>query len=108
MHKCNQFHLIKIGMRGGKFENFETFNLLQSKVASSNCEEGEDTDLKVDWFDLISKHEPDKIPMTMLLYQSGCFTLKQTGKHRAKLVIPNDEIGMSLVQLSNKMRYANH
>ncbi|MBQ8708573.1 MAG: AAA family ATPase [Succinivibrionaceae bacterium] len=91
-----------------QYENFETFNLLQSKVASSNCEEGEDTDLKVDWFDLISKHEPDKIPMNMLLYQSGCFTLKQTGKHRAKLVIPNDEIGMSLVQLSNKMRYANH
>ena len=24
MHKYNQFHLIKIGMGGGKLENFET------------------------------------------------------------------------------------
>ena len=81
-------------------ENLELFNILRSKVASQNIEVEEDEDLWVDRDELMAKSEPDQIPIRMLLYQSGCFTLKGVDRYLAKLVIPNDEVGESMIRLA--------
>ena len=81
-------------------DNLELFNILRSKVASQNIEVEEDEDLWVDRDELMAKSEPDQIPIRMLLYQSGCFTLKGVDRYLAKLVIPNDEVGESMIRLA--------
>ena len=81
-------------------ENLELFSMLRSKVANPNREDDEDDDLWVDRDELMAKSEPDQIPMKMLLYQSGCFTLKGIDSQIADLVIPNDEVGESMIQLA--------
>ena len=79
--------------------NLELFSMLRDKVSNPDGER-----ISVNRDTLLAKSEPDQIPMHLLLYQAGCFTLKQTGKHRAKLVIPNDEIAESMIQLSLDMQ----
>ena len=91
--------------------NLKIFNLLLSKALNQNCD---DSDERISLFGLcgdtalIGEYAimsmPDKIPMNLLLYQTGCLTLKQTGKHRAKLVIPNDEVVESMILLSLDIR----
>ena len=49
---------------------------------------------------LLSKSAPDQIPMEMLLYQTGYFTLRMDSPEMAKLAIPNDEVSESLIKLS--------
>ena len=79
--------------------NLEIFNLLRNKVSDPDDER-----ISVNRDTILAKSEPDQIPMHLLLYQAGYFALKQTGKHRAKLVIPNDEIAESIIQLSLDMQ----
>ena len=81
-------------------DNLEIFNMLRSKVVSQNPETDEDEDLWVDRDELMSKSEPDQIPMKMLLCQAGCFTLKGIDRLLAELVIPNDEVAESMIQLA--------
>ncbi len=49
---------------------------------------------------LLSKSEPDQIPIEMLLYQTGYFTLRTDSPEMAKLAIPNDEVSESMIKLS--------
>ncbi len=76
-------------------ENLDLFNMLRYRD-SSNADE----DIVVNNRSLLAKSEPDQIPMHMLLLQTGYFTLKTKSRSRAKLVIPNEEIGESLINLS--------
>ncbi len=76
-------------------ENLDLFNMLRYRDSSSD-----DNDMLVDNDALLSKSEPDQIPMDMLLLQTGYYTLKQEAKGLGRLVIPNDEIGESLINLS--------
>ncbi|WP_406037822.1 AAA family ATPase [Succinimonas sp.] len=49
---------------------------------------------------LISKSAPDQIPVEMLLYQTGYFTLRKQTRTRAIFAIPNDEVAESFIKLS--------
>ena len=87
-------------------ENLEIFNLLRRKASGQGADDTQrngvqsGNSLLVSEDELISKSEPDQIPMNLLLYQSGCLTLKPLGVEWAKLVIPNDEVAESLIRLS--------
>ncbi len=76
-------------------ENLDLFNMLRYRDGSNG-----DEDIVVNNRSLLSKSEPDQIPMDMLLLQTGYFTLKTKSRSRAKLVIPNEEIEESLINLS--------
>jgi hypothetical protein len=78
-----------------KNENLDLFNMLRYRDGSSD-----DKDELVDNDALLSKSEPDQIPMDMLLFQTGYYTLKQEAKGLGRLVIPNDEIAESMIKLS--------
>ncbi len=78
-----------------KNEKLNLFNMLRYRVSSTDGKI-----IQVDEDSLLSKSEPDKIPMDMLLLQTGYFTLKSKNDYLAKLVIPNDEIAESLIKLS--------
>jgi hypothetical protein len=78
-----------------KNEKLNLFNMLRYRVSSIDGKI-----IQVDEDSLLSKSEPDKIPMDMLLLQTGYFTLKSKNDYLAKLVIPNDEIAESLIKLS--------
>ncbi len=78
-----------------RIENLDLFNMLRYR---DNSNEVEGT--VVNSRSLLSKSEPDQIPVEMLLLQTGYFTLKKKSRSRARLVIPNDEIGESLINLS--------
>ena len=87
-------------------DNLEIFNLLRRKASGQGADDTQGNgvqsgnSLLVSEDELISKSEPDQIPMNLLLYQSGCLTLKPLGVEWAKLVIPNDEVAESLIRLS--------
>ena len=55
----------------------------------------------------MSKSDPDKIPMAMLLTQTGYFTLRKDSSEYARLVIPNDEVAESLIKLSLDINHLN-
>jgi hypothetical protein len=76
-------------------ENLDLFNMLRYRDSSSD-----DNDMLVDNDALLSKSEPDQIPMDMLLLQTGYYTIKQEARGLGRLVIPNDEIAESMIKLS--------
>ena len=78
-----------------RIDNLDLFNMLRYRDGSSD-----DKDILVDNDTLLSKSEPDQIPMEMLLFQTGYYTLKQEAKGLGRLVIPNDEIAESMIKLS--------
>ena len=78
-----------------KTDFLDLFNKLSYRL-----KEGCLADYLVDKDALMAKSAPDQIPMEMLLYQTGCFTLRTEAPALAKLVIPNDEVSESLLRLS--------
>ena len=76
-------------------DNLELFNMLRCRAISKS-----EQAISITNKTLLSKSEPDQIPLDILLYQAGYFSLLRIGKHRAKLVIPNDEIAESMIQIS--------
>jgi len=74
--------------------NLDLFSKLSYRV--ENAEDGENL---VSLDTLMSKSEPEKIPMAMLLTQTGYFTLRKYTRKIARLVIPNDEVAESLLKL---------
>ncbi|MBQ3681625.1 MAG: AAA family ATPase, partial [Succinimonas sp.] len=73
----------------------DLFNKLSYRV-----KEGSLTDYLAEEDMLLSKSAPDQIPIEMLLYQTGYFTLRKDSPEIAKLAIPNDEVSESLIKLS--------
>ena len=82
--------------------NLELFSKLSYQV--KNAEDGENL---VSLDTLMSKSDPDKIPMAMLLTQTGYFTLRKDSSEYARLVIPNDEVAESLIKLSLDINHLN-
>ena len=82
--------------------NLELFSKLNYQV--KNAEDGENL---VSLDTLMSKSDPDKIPMAMLLTQTGYFTLRKDSSEYARLVIPNDEVAESLIKLSLDINHLN-
>ena len=73
----------------------DLFNKLSYRV-----KEGSLADFLAEEDMLLSKSAPDQIPIEMLLYQTGYFTLRKDSPEMAKLAIPNDEVSESLIKLS--------
>ena len=82
--------------------NLDLFSKLSYQV--KNAEDGENL---VSLDTLMSKSDPDKIPMAMLLTQTGYFTLRKDSSEYARLVIPNDEVAESLIKLSLDINHLN-
>ena len=98
-------------------DKLELFNMLRSKAiradnetAPADTEENDNDKFIVDNDELMTKSEPDGIPMKLLLYQAGYFTLKNlkniNGK-LARLVISNDEIAESMIRLALDIKNLN-
>ena len=93
-------------------DNLELFNMLRYRIGfSENAGEDENESEKEDESEniktfvitersLLTKSDPDQIPMNMLLLQMGYFTLKKVGQGMARMVIANDEIAESLIWIS--------
>ena len=82
--------------------NLELFSKLSYQV--KNAEDGENL---VSQDTLMSKSDPDKIPMAMLLTQTGYFTLRRASSEYARLAIPNDEVAESLLRLTLDINHLN-
>lgn len=83
-------------------DNLELFGRLSYQV--KNAEDGKNL---VSLDTLMSKSEPEKIPMAMLLTQTGYFTLRRDSPEYARLVIPNDEVAESLLRLTLDINHLN-
>ena len=82
--------------------NLELFSKLSYQV--KNAEDGENL---VSLDALMSKSDPDRIPMAMLLTQTGYFTLRRASSEYARLAIPNDEVAESLLRLTLDINHLN-
>lgn len=91
-------------------ENLDLFNMLRYRIGfSEDTDEDETENEETERFvvterSLLTKSDPDQIPMNMLLLQTGYFTLKRVGQGMARMVIANDEIAESLIHLSFDIR----
>ncbi|MBQ3683765.1 MAG: hypothetical protein II922_11965 [Succinimonas sp.] len=74
---------------------------------SYRMKEGILIDYRTDRDMLPERSEPDQIPLEMLLYQTGYFTLRQESRSYARLDIPNDAVLESLIKLSLDVNYSN-
>ena len=59
----------------------------------------QDADLQINEKDLSNRYEITNIPIDILLFQSGYFTLRKKSYKKARLVFPNTEVEDSILQL---------